>query len=254
MANHLNHSSRRTRSNFAIALVLSLVLAGPFTGTSHAQPAPAAGPASQAAQQGCKQIPVNFGTVTYVPPRTYGDKDFNGHGPPYDVNIQLLGAADKITLKIDMKAWEVDEHNAPHYDFTTAEGTYRKVLYSPPTGWEIFKIYGIPVSQANVFNYRFAYTDQDHATKDHSPGYSNQLIKTVKVVGDTDGDEAGTRTKVTVGFDKATVTVCPIEKLYVIVCIGNQTSRSIRYEYVGTDGKWQSTRVDPMLRDCIHRC
>lgn len=119
--------------------------------------------------------------ITYVPPHTNGDRDFDGNGPNVRVNAFLFMRPDHLYLRVYMKVSE----DAP--DWTTAEGwSAEHRFYNAPPGWHIKSIGG-----KTAWNPLVKYTDVNI-----EPDRFNTDLGQVIIVGDTDGDEAGTLTRV----------------------------------------------------------
>lgn len=127
-------------------------------------------------------------SVTFVPPRVgSGDADFAGHGPAVSTIVTLLQAPDVLRARVYMKARETRS------DWTEASGSMDFELYRPPAGWVVERLAG--ATQAS-----HSYVDSNHDLDSFEMG--GGLVKRLVYVGDTDGDEAGTRTKVTVSFNR----------------------------------------------------
>jgi len=127
------------------------------------------------------------GGIDYIPPHTKGDSDFAGHGPHVTAQVSLSNFSSHITANIQMTAVETDS------DYTTATGSMSKEIFAPDPGWRVEKILGTPTAN-------FSYTDTN-TTPDTFQIGGDSPVSTFTFVGDTDGDEAGTRTKVTVAFN-----------------------------------------------------
>lgn len=132
-----------------------------------------------------------YSQYTYMPPKVgSGDADFGGHGPDVYVSVTLIKTDQRrFRLEIYMLAREDQPDN------TRAEGTERinDFIVLPPG----YVYYG----QHNTYlSTNASYKDSDHALDTiypKLPGPAEYFV----VVGDTDGNEAGTRTRVTVYFD-----------------------------------------------------
>ena len=126
------------------------------------------------------------GNITFIPPRVgNGDAEFGGHGPSVYCSVTLINYGDHINARINMDARETKS------DWTEAEGSNEFDIYHADPDKTIEKIVS-PVA-ANI-----QYTDSDH--EDDFYG-GNGCISSFNFVGDTDGDEAGTRSNVTVAFN-----------------------------------------------------
>jgi len=129
--------------------------------------------------------------VTFKPRRAgRGDADFHGHGPEVRTTVTLLPAPDVLRARVYMKARETRS------DWTEASGYQDFELYRPPPGWAIKRLPGTP--QAS-----HSYVDRDHNLDSYDLG--GGLVKRLEYVGDTSGNEAGTRTQVTVFFNRIPV-------------------------------------------------
>jgi hypothetical protein len=128
------------------------------------------------------------GQVTYVPPHTNGDREFDGNGPAVTARVDLLVRPQSIDARVYMRARETES------DWTTAEGTKEFPLYKPDPGWQIT---GVVESTVTTHSY----TDSNHSLDSFDKG-SGSAVRRFVFVGDTEGDEAGTRTKVDVAFNQ----------------------------------------------------
>jgi hypothetical protein len=127
-------------------------------------------------------------SVTFRPPRAgSGDADFAGHGPKVDTIVTLLPSPDVLRAQVYMKARETKS------DWTEASGLQVFELYRPPSGWVIDRMPG--TSQVT-----HSYVDSNHDLDTFELG--GGPVKRLVYVGDTPGDEAGTRTQVTVSFNR----------------------------------------------------
>ncbi|KYF69385.1 hypothetical protein [Sorangium cellulosum] len=133
---------------------------------------------------------VGLSTGFYVPPRVGGDAEFDGHGPSVSLQVELsVFNGNELWAAVYMDALETKSN------WTHAEGTawYRLHTASRP-------IAGVdgPIS----FNH--TYTDTDHA-HDIFTFAPDNLVNTLDYVGDTKGNEAGTKTGVRVFFNPITI-------------------------------------------------
>ena len=125
--------------------------------------------------------------VTFVPPRTNGDAEFNGNGPDIAARVDVLKTPSIVSARVSMSALETGG------DHTTAAGFQDFVLYRADPGEVIDDI----LSGTQDF---FAYRDSN-LTIDSFGRPSGGPVFRYEFTGDTDGDEAGTRTKVVVSFN-----------------------------------------------------
>jgi hypothetical protein len=127
-----------------------------------------------------RRIPVDN---RYIPPRITGDADFAGHGPDILARGTLVGVgSNRLWVQIFMDARETTS------DFTRARGTS-----------QLFLIYVAPAGQCvrSVSRGTFEeiqYRDTDHAVDDFPGQVTNSFVRDWSFVGDTAGNEAGTRT------------------------------------------------------------
>jgi hypothetical protein len=145
---------------------------------------------------------IDPGTITYMPPHTRGDREFDGHGP--DVwsfaNIIRITSNTQLRINIYMKAEETRS------DWTTAEGTFNRTVYTAPSGKDVKQILTVPTID------NFFYTDDDHGADTFFRG-STGLVNQYVFVGDTGGDDAGVDTKVDVTFNLVQFLIGPIGAL-----------------------------------------
>ena len=124
--------------------------------------------------------------TTFIPPRTRGDAEFGGNGPVVTAWVNAVNHRKYVTAYIYMKAKETKD------DWTTAEGwTSDVILYTAPFGYDIIDVNAQPDD--------FSYTDTNNDPDKFDRG--SGLVQRYVFVGDTDGDEAGTKTGVTVNFN-----------------------------------------------------
>jgi hypothetical protein len=179
-----------------------------------------------------KLLRVPGGKVTFMPPHTRGDKDFNGHGPKVNVTVTLLTTPQEITARVFMRARETKD------DWTTAEGSKVFTLFSPDPGW---RIDSVVASQSASHSY----TDGNHELDSFDLG-SGGLVKRMEFVGDKDGDEAGTRTKVDVSLNDLRVQLTKMAD-----CVPDTAVRTLRQR--GLIDPTTSRRLDPGVIREIHR-
>ncbi len=137
-------------------------------------------------------------SLSFVPPHTRGDGEYDGHGPRIDLSTTIRIRADgrAIEGQVSMKAEEWSggcASGSPRSDFTTAEGLldWTAIAFAPD-GKRILRIVS-PGSSGD-----FCFVDSDHDLDSHVIG---GLVQRYEVLGDTDGSEAGTKTRVTVFFN-----------------------------------------------------
>lgn len=140
--------------------------------------------------------------LTFVPPHTRGDRDFDGNGPKIECMAYMDVQPERIAVRVYMKAQEW-KNARPKKDYTTAEGwSPWTVAYRAPRGCMITHV-GCSLSPAHI-----AYVDTDHETDwfQRSPG---SFVQSFQFIGDTKGDEAGTRTMVEVRFNHLKIETKP---------------------------------------------
>jgi hypothetical protein len=145
--------------------------------------------------QGSTELDSFFpGSRTFVPPHTRGDTEFAGHGPEVTCRVELsiIGLENNmIQSRIEMSAVETGG------DLTTAEGTDTHIIYTAPPGKKIKEISGITYDQ-------FEYLDSN-TTLDWFARGSGGPVSHYEFVGDSEGVDAGTDTRVTVEYNRLTV-------------------------------------------------
>jgi hypothetical protein len=145
------------------------------------------------------QIPTQSIKVTPTNRVGNGDKDFDGHGPCIRAaaRIYLPGDGTQLRGAVTVDAWECpDDMNKIRKDYTEATGAEDRVLYTPPAGWKIDRIFE-PVSA------QLEYIDHDTDKDDEKA--DTGLVMNWRIRGDTDGDDVG-RTFVQVDFNKIHLT------------------------------------------------
>jgi hypothetical protein len=143
--------------------------------------APPPGPLSEVVTINVAPLP------KFVPPHVgSGDRDFDGHGPVVHVSTQ-------IDVRNDRELWATVTMDAKETksDWTEAAGSRSVLVYTHPK--KILAILSATFSSAS-------YTDQNH-DDDTLRMAGGDLVNQFVVTGDTNGDEAGTRTGVTVSFN-----------------------------------------------------
>ncbi len=129
-------------------------------------------------------------TPFYIPPRVGGDADFGGHGPRTSLEVELhVFNGNEVWASVHIDAIETKS------DWTRAEGTGWFHLYTAPR-----EITGI--LSPTYFEHEYLDTNHSHDLFSFSTG---SLVSLLDYVGDTKGNEAGTRTGVQVFFQPITV-------------------------------------------------
>lgn len=137
-------------------------------------------------------VPLTDLFVEHVPPHVRGDTEFDGNGPFVHAQTRLIVTRDRVDAEVYMRAAETTS------DWTTAEGkrTFRlfpTVQHPIPAGWTIAGIDNI----AGIRTDEIAYNDNNHSEESFSGA---GLVRSWVIMGDTAGNEAGTRTKAKISF------------------------------------------------------
>jgi hypothetical protein len=130
---------------------------------------------------------------TYTPPRTVGDSEYNGHGPNTYAYVQLINRGSSVEAKTYLRAKETQS------DWTTAEGSRTETVFVPDPGLRVSQILVGTQSGCPSFSSCMTYTDSNHSPDIFAMG--NGPASRFEFVGDTDGNEAGTRTNITVTYN-----------------------------------------------------
>jgi hypothetical protein len=132
---------------------------------------------------------VSPGTIGPFVPRKIGtgDNDFDGNGPSVNAEVSLIQTAQALSARVHMHARETKD------DWTEVDGWQTYQLYAPEPGWRIDQVVGKTSSSHH-------YVDSNQ-TEDSFDLGTGELVRRFVYVGDTDGDEAGTRTGVRVTFN-----------------------------------------------------
>jgi hypothetical protein len=126
---------------------------------------------------------------TFIPRHTSGgDRDFGGNGPSVNCVVEYLVNANSIDVKVYMKARETKSN------WTTAEQTETFNVVRVAPGRKITRIEGNTRSQRS-------YTDHNHS-EDKFNETGQQPVNRFIFMGDTGGDESGTKTRVTLEFNR----------------------------------------------------
>lgn len=131
-------------------------------------------------------------TSFYIPPWVGGDQEYKGHGPFMSSQIQLyVFNGNELWASVYLDAIETKS------DWTEAEGTAWFMLYKAPKNIAA-------INSVTFFQHQF--TDTDHAHDIFSFAPSN-LVQKLDYVGDTYGNEAGSKTGVKVYFNPISLTL-----------------------------------------------
>src|SRR5580765_2958314 len=117
-----------------------------------------------------------------------GDADFDGNGPDVATDVTLTVTPQALTARIHMHAKETKS------DWTEAEGWQTYQLFAPAAGWKIEQVEG---KTSSSHHYVDGTVDREDSF-DMGPG---ELVRRFVYIGDTGGDEAGTKTGVRVTFN-----------------------------------------------------
>lgn len=124
--------------------------------------------------------------ISYTPPHTRGDREFDGNGPNIYCRVRLIRHRTRVDAEIFFRARETES------DWTTATGTRTTTIYTADTGWEITNIVGATEST-------YSYIDNDHALDSFA---GSGPVSTYTFMGDGRGDDAGVHTRVQVAFNQ----------------------------------------------------
>jgi hypothetical protein len=159
-------------------------------------------------------------TSFYVPPfKSGGDRDFGGNGPQIRITCQLMISADRKQLiaVVYMQAKETKDN------WTTAEGTATIPVFICNPSQNIqqinaatgFSKMDITVTDNNGHNDQFFLPNgavaitraQNSNWEVENGGQHMSGVELVRIVGDTNGDEAGTRTGVEIFFSPVSLKI-----------------------------------------------
>lgn len=134
------------------------------------------------------------GVKKYIPPHTNGNLDFASDGPEIwcNVTLEIINGGSAIQCKIYMKGKETNK------DWTTVEGTLSYTMYQAPMNRRIGRIITPTFDTEH-------YIDGNGNYYDIFPHGTTTLVKQFEFVGNVDGNEAGTKTGVTVEFNNVQV-------------------------------------------------
>ncbi|HYX71857.1 MAG TPA: hypothetical protein VE732_03745 [Nitrososphaera sp.] len=138
---------------------------------------------------------VVFGPVTYTPPKTGGDADFNSkpdHPMEYKVKGESKIDGSKIMVHVYMMGAESQS------DWTKVEGWGPwQTAYTAPPGWKIKSVRPIGISETTG------------STASHSKILAHlsqgEAVNKFEIFGDTEGNDAGIYTRVTAYFTPVTI-------------------------------------------------
>jgi hypothetical protein len=141
----------------------------------------------------CREEEISFSpdVITFIPPHTKGDREYDGNGPNISARVNIYVDNNTIKARIYMRAKETKS------DWSTADGSGIFNIYTAPSKKRIMAIVSDKETNTN-------YTDSGHSEDFFEKG-NGELIKRFAFIGDTDGDDAGTRTRVKVTFNRVVV-------------------------------------------------
>ncbi|MHA7628901.1 hypothetical protein [Corallococcus sp. M7] len=156
-------------------------------------------------KQGLSTITINdFPLGFFVPPRVGGDADFAGNGPKMDIDFELE-VRNGNELWIGMFIWGYEVGGT-----TRVEG--HQWYHIATTATPIVSLSPSPVPVADFYigpEFHFGYTDYGHAQDVYGfPQLSSntRIVQNITCVGDTSGDEAGTKTGCSAVLHDLTIT------------------------------------------------
>jgi subtilisin family serine protease len=127
-------------------------------------------------------------TFFFVPPHVRGDREYDGHGPcvVFDLVVEIGEDGKSLIVKYRMHAYECSNNfDQPRSDYTAALGVEEIVLTT--ANRELI------VGHNSETHMTFRYIDTNHAEDIFSFPAPNP-VQQLRFVGDTGGDEAGTKT------------------------------------------------------------
>jgi hypothetical protein len=134
-------------------------------------------------------------TRLFVPPHNRGDRDFKGHGPcvRFAVDLGIKDDGTALTGNYEMHAFEcAGSFSSPQHDFTASLGRREELLASAGPNGRI-------LGYSTASSLQHTYIDNNHA--DDIFNFSgNEPVSSLRFIGDTNGDESGTKTGVFVTF------------------------------------------------------
>ncbi len=139
--------------------------------------------------------------IIWIPPHTNGDKDFDGSGPRMVSHLYLKHDGTKVYAQIYLYAQETKSN------WTTAVGSSQWIeIYSVKDGYRINKIKEatdyLNILRANNIDY------VDSSIEDY---IMETVVGRAILVGDTTGDDAGTRTKINLNLKSFNIEIQKIQ-------------------------------------------
>ena len=134
-------------------------------------------------------------TRLFVPPHNRGDREFDGHGPcvRFAVELRIEDDGTALTANYEMHAFEcAGSFTSPQHDFTASLGGREELLTSAGPNGRI-------LGYSTASSLQHTYIDNNHAD-DIFTFSGNEPVSSLRFIGDTSGDESGTKTGVFVTF------------------------------------------------------
>jgi len=108
-----------------------------------------------------------------------GDREFDGHGPDVTARATLSKRNNNKEVWVTLYLHAKETRS----DWTEAEGTWERILWTVPAGKKIISFETNISSEAN-------YRDTDHAL-DRPSVQGGNLVRTFEIMGDTGGNDVG---------------------------------------------------------------
>lgn len=182
----------------------------------------------------CKSSPVSTPTnmkVTFAPPRIRGDADFAGHGPFVQSSVKLRATTDTVIANVFMNAKETTS------DHTQAMGSQDFPIFNINTKAPGSRI--VRIVSPSKLEQSYSYTDSDHANDKFELG-SGGVIQRLDYIGDNPGDEAGTKTQVTITFNPITLETVPTSG-----CVSETAVKTLSTQGKISNKALQNLRLQP---------
>jgi hypothetical protein len=130
-------------------------------------------------------------TMVFIPPHTYGDREFGGNGPKMISHLYLRQDGNRVYAQVYLSARETRS------DWTTAEGSSQWVeIYTVRSGYKINRL----LDNTTYLHLLRASNGADYVDTNHEDHIMETTVGRATLVGDTSGDEAGSRTKITLNL------------------------------------------------------
>jgi hypothetical protein len=136
-------------------------------------------------------VTVELPDITLTPVHTRGDNEYKGHGPRVDVSATLRPINGQLWARICMRAVESQE------DFTTAEQCADYAVYN--ADGQSSPVVALAPGQDRKSSWQYVDTNEE---VDISPSFPpTEPVRVFECYGDTQGEDAGASTQVTVRFN-----------------------------------------------------